>query len=201
MDRLRRYLIIPAMIAVVSGCATMPPGPSVQVMPAPGKSFEAFQMDDAACRQWAENQAGWNANDTVNQNVAGGAAIGTALGAGLGAVIGSASGNVGAGAAIGAAGGLALGAAGAAEPARAAGYEVQRRYDIAYQQCMYSKGNQIPGVVHKPRRARYVPPPPPPDYAPEPSVSSRSNGYPPPPPPDYTPEPTRSNGYPPPPPY
>ena len=26
-------------------------------------------------------------------------------------------------------------------------YQLQRRYDIAYQQCMYAKGNQIPGVV------------------------------------------------------
>ena len=136
----------------------MPPGPSVSVMPAPGKPFEIFQMDDPACRQWAENLSGWNANETVNQNLASGAAIGTVLGAGLGAVIGSASGNVGAGAAIGAAGGLALGTAG--EPARAAGYEVQRCYDIAYQQCMYSKGNQLTGVVRKSRRVYYLPPPP-----------------------------------------
>ena len=144
MNWIRRFLIIPAVIAV-SGCATIPPGPSVMVLPPSGKSFDAFQMDDSVCRQWAENQVGWRANDTVNQNLAGGAAIGTLLGAGLGAVIGSASGNVGAGAAIGAAGGMAAGAAGASEPARAAGYEVQRRYDIAYQQCMVSKGNQVPG--------------------------------------------------------
>jgi hypothetical protein len=184
VNRIRKYLIILAGIAA-SGCATMPPGPSVQVMPAPGKPFEVFQMDDAVCRQWAENQAGWNANETVNQNVASGAAIGTVLGAGLGAVIGSASGNVGAGAAIGAASGLALGTAGAAEPARAAGYEVQRRYDIAYQQCMYSKGNQIPGATHQSRSVHYAPPPPPPDYYPEPPASPRTYGYPPPPPPPY----------------
>jgi hypothetical protein len=181
MNWVRKSMIILAVITV-SGCATMPPGPSVTVMPAPGKPFEEFQMDDAACRQWAENQSGWNANETVNQNLASGAAIGTVVGTGLGAVIGSASGNVGAGAAIGAASGLALGTAGASEPARAAGYEVQRRYDIAYQQCMYSKGNQVPGVVHRSRR-EYLPPPPPPDYAPGPPDSYPSNGYPPPPPP------------------
>jgi hypothetical protein len=28
-----------------------------------------------------------------------------------------------------------------------AGWEVQRRYDNAYQQCMYAKGNQIPAVT------------------------------------------------------
>jgi hypothetical protein len=181
MNWIRKFMIILAA-TTASGCATMPPGPSVTVMPAPGKSFEAFQMDDSVCRQWAETQSGWNANDTVNQNLASGAAIGTVVGTGLGAAIGSASGNVGAGAAIGAASGLALGTAGASEPARAAGYEVQRRYDIAYQQCMYSKGNQIQGSTHQSRRVRYVPPPPPPDYYPEPPVSSQPYDYPPPPP-------------------
>jgi len=183
MNWIRKFLIILAVIAV-SGCATMPPGPSVTVMPAPGKPFEVFQMEDVECRQWAEAQSGWNANDTVNENLASGAAIGTLVGAGLGAAIGSASGNVGAGAAIGAAGGMAVGAAGASGPAHAAGYEVQRRYDIAYQQCMYSKGNQIPGVVRETRRV-YKAPPPPPDYAPGPPPAAPYYGYPPPPPPPY----------------
>lgn len=167
MNWISNSLIILAVI-MVSGCATMPPGPSVTVMPPPGKPFEVFQMDDSACRQWAETQSRWRANETVNENLASGAAIGTLLGAGLGAAIGSASGHVGAGAAIGAAGGMAVGAAGASEPARAAGYEVQRRYDIAYQQCMYSKGNQVPGVVRVSRRVYYLPP----------RASSPSYGYP-----------------------
>jgi hypothetical protein len=38
---------------------------------------------------------------------------------------------------------------------------VQWRYDIAYQQCMYAKGNQIPAVVRAPQ-SRYTAPPPPP---------------------------------------
>jgi hypothetical protein len=160
MNWIRRLWLVLTLIAV-SGCATIPPGPSVMVLPPPGKSFDEFRMDDASCREWAENQAGWRANDTVNQNIAGGAAIGTLLGAGLGAVIGSASGHVGAGAAIGAAGGMAFGAAGASEPAHAAGYEVQRRYDIAYQQCMNAKGNPVPGFVRETRRVYYLHPPPP----------------------------------------
>ena len=181
MNWLQKILVIPAVIAL-GGCATIPPGPSVMVMPPPGKPFEIFQMEDSVCRQWAERQAGWDANETVNENVASGAAIGTLVGAGLGAAIGSASGNVGAGAAIGAAGGMAVGAAGASEPAWRAGHEVQRRYDIAYQQCMYSKGNQIPGTVRKTRRVRHLPPPPPPDYVPVPPDSPQSYEYPPPPP-------------------
>jgi hypothetical protein len=42
------------------------------------------------------------------------------------------------------------------------GWEVQRRYDNAYQQCMYAKGNQIPAMEPMPARNGYVPPPPPP---------------------------------------
>lgn len=163
MNFINKFIIFSAAV-VLAGCATMPPGPSVAVMPGPDKTFEEFQVDDAACRQWAERQSGWNANDTVNENLASGAAIGTVVGTGLGALIGSASGHVGAGAAIGAASGMALGAAAGSEPASSAGYEVQRRYDIAYEQCMYSKGNQLPGVVRESTRVYSYPPPPPPPY-------------------------------------
>jgi hypothetical protein len=39
-------------------------------------------------------------------------------------------------------------------------WSVQRRYDNAYMQCMYAKGNQVPGVT-RPSRMAYPPPPPP----------------------------------------
>jgi hypothetical protein len=68
----------------------------------------------------------------------------------------------------------------------------QWRYDMVYLQCMYAKGNQIPGAA--PRRARYAPPPPPPPPAAAPpapaappasqSVPPPPAGTPPPPPPD-----------------
>ena len=155
------------LLACVSlfGCATMPPGPSVLVMPGNGKSFDAFQADDGVCRQWSQNQAGWNANQTVNENLAGGAIAGGALGAAAGALIGAASGAAGPGAAIGAGAGLLGGAFLGATQAPGAGYEVQRRYDNAYLQCMFAKGNQIPGRVQTAsRRATPPPPPPPPGY-------------------------------------
>jgi hypothetical protein len=174
---------------LVGGCATIPPGPSVLVMPGNGKSFEGFQTDDHVCRDWAQNQSGWNANETVNQNLAGGAIAGGALGAAAGALIGAASGNVGPGAAIGAGAGLLAGSAMAYNPAYGSGWEVQRRYDNAYQQCMYAKGNQIPAVEQGHfRRSRYVPPPPPPrHYSYRPPLPSPApylqpgNYYPPPP--------------------
>ena len=40
----------------------------------------------------------------------------------------------------------------------AAGGMLQRRYDIAYVQCMYAKGNMMPGMVT--RGASVAPPPP-----------------------------------------
>ena len=180
---LKRVLILLCGV-VLGGCATMPAGPSVMVLPEPGKSFEEFQSDDAVCRQWAMQQIQVPPNEIVNKNLASGAAIGTAMGAGLGAAIGAASGEPATGAAIGAGSGLIAGTAAASGPAHAAGAEAQRRYDTAYQQCMYAKGNQIPGfAVTRPKQAHWIPPPPPPGYTPAPSASSRTRHIPPVPPP------------------
>jgi len=159
-----RLNIFSSLVAllVLAGCATIPKSPSVMVMPGPSKSFEQFQADDAACRQWASQQIGISPQGAAAQSTAKGAVAGTVIGGGLGAAIGSASGAAGTGAAIGAASGLLLGLAAGAGAGQVSGYEAQRRYDIAYQQCMYAKGNSIPGVVTRTRR--YPPPPPPPGY-------------------------------------
>ena len=179
----KRILVQLVAVVALTGCATIPTGPSVMVLPSPGKPFEQFQADDFACRQWAIQQAGGEPAATANQSMAGAAIAGTAIGAGLGAAIGAASGNPGVGAAIGAASGLLGGTAVGANAGYASGWEVQRRYDIAYQQCMYAKGNQIPGVVHPPSR-RYNAPPPPPGYGPPASpIPPPPSGSPPPGPP------------------
>jgi OmpA family protein len=168
---IRKDFAILAML-VLSGCATVPTGPSVLVMPAQGKSIEHFQVEDMACRQWAGQQIGISAQDTANKNTIAGAAVGTAIGAGAGALIGSASGHGGAGAAIGAGTGLLVGTAAGAGAGQEYGSDAQRRYDYAYVQCMYSKGNQIPGQVHR-YRIRSINPSTdkrysvPPDYEPE----------------------------------
>lgn len=162
-----------ATLLVVAGCAQPPPGPTVGVMPPPNKPFDAFQQDQAMCRQFADLQTAGQAEAANNQAV-GGAILGTVLGAGLGAAIGG-----GRGAAIGAASGAALGTGVGASNSQAQQYSIQQRYDMAYSQCMYSRGNQVPGYAPSP------PPPPPPGYAPPPA------------PPDYPPPPP---GYPPPPP-
>ncbi|HJV64568.1 MAG TPA: glycine zipper family protein [Geomonas sp.] len=160
-DRMHK---LPALLTLLAlaGCATLPSGPSVLVLPAPGKPFEVFQTEDLLCRRWAESQFGMNPQEAANQGAAGSAALGTVLGAGAGALIGAGAGNAGAGAAIGAGSGLLLGTASGAGNSQVYGYEAQRRYDNSYIQCMYAKGNQIPGRAapntYRPRRS--VPPPP-----------------------------------------
>ena len=181
MKWLRNLVVILAVVAL-GGCAMMPTGPSVLVLPAQGKPFDVFQSEDFECRNWAALQSGQPA-DAVNENLAGGAAIGTLLGAGLGAAIGAASGDAGTGAAIGAVSGLIGGTAVASGPAYGAGWEVQRRYDNAYLQCMYAKGNLIPGAARAaPRNSRVPPPPPPPPgYSSQPPPASPPSAPPPPP--------------------
>src|SRR6185295_171973 len=77
------------------------------------------------------------------------AAIGTAVGALAGAAFGGHN-----GAASGAGAGLIFGSIAGAGAGQGSAYETQRRYDIGYQQCMFSKGHQVPvyGRVDGPRR-------------------------------------------------
>jgi hypothetical protein len=167
------FLLLLALVAL-SACATIPTGPSVMVWPGPGKPFEVFQSDDAGCRQWASQQVGGQV-ESANQTLASGAAVGTILGAGLGAAIGAGSGNAGAAVGFGAASGAIMGTTVASGPYYGAQGEIQRRYDHAYLQCMYMRGNQVPGA----RTYRRAVPSPSSAYPPPPAGT-----YPPPPPPE-----------------
>jgi hypothetical protein len=151
--KLTAAILTPALL--LSACATEPVGPTVPVMPAPGKSFDAFQGDQALCKQFASEQVQGGAQQSNNRQV-GTAIIGTLLGAGLGAALGG-----GQGAAIGAGAGALGGTAVGAGPSQNAQYSMQQRYDLSYAQCMYSRGNQVPN--YQPAVAA---PPPPPGYAP-----------------------------------
>ena len=147
---------------LLSACATVPPsGPSVMVLPGAGKSFEQFRMDDYQCRQFASSQLGGaTAEQASTQSGLKSAAIGAGVGAAAGALLGGQR-----GAGEGAAAGLIVGSAAGAGTAQASSYTLQQRYDIAYQQCMYAKGNQVPVEGRfAPRRSEYAPPPPPPGY-------------------------------------
>jgi uncharacterized protein YcfJ len=130
-----------AALSALGGCVTRPMGPTVAVMPGNGKPFDAFQQDQAVCKQYADQQVAGSENAANNQQV------GTAL---LGTVLGAAIGG-GRGAGIGAASGAVVGTGIGAGNAQQAQYSLQQRYDISYMQCMSAKGNQVPG---------YGPPPP-----------------------------------------
>src|SRR5258708_938830 len=108
------------------------------------RGIEQSQTGDAVGRQWSAQQTATTTERTSSQSTISGAAIGTAVGAAAGAAIGAAAGSPATGAAIGAGGGFLGGAAIGASRADAAGTSVQHRYNIAYMQCMYAKGNQIP---------------------------------------------------------
>ena len=220
MGLIKRYGFMCVLLLTVTGCATMPQGPSVTVLPTQGKPFTQFQEEDASCRKWAEQSIGISPAEVQNESAVSGAAIGSLLGAGVGALIGSAGGHAGTGAAIGAGTGLLMGTSVGSNSGRVHGQEAQRRYDIAYSQCMASSGNQVitqpasrPAGYHYPRRRVIVVPtepppvyyaPPPPVYAPYPPAASLPV-YPPsgnenaPLPPTYSPPvPPASTYYPPP---
>lgn len=169
---MRRLLICLLIVMTVSlvGCATMPTGPSVMALPGEGKSFDEFRADDAVCRQFAYEQIGGvTAQEAAQRSATTSAVVGTALGAAAGAAIGSVSGHMGTGAAIGGGAGLLYGSAVGSSYAQGSYYRTQRHYDHAYMQCMYAKGNQIPGYRRTTRtapRGRSYYPPPPADYPP-----------------------------------
>jgi Glycine-zipper domain len=162
----KHALLLPLAVAVVlGGCVTVPTGPTVMVLPGPQKTFDQFQRDGMVCQQFAQQKVAPAGEAAVN-NAAASAAVGTALGAAAGAIIGSATGQAGAGAAIGAGTGLLFGSASGGNVAYASSYQIQRSYDVAYMQCMFAHGNQLPGQVV----ARRPPPPtlnyPPPNFPP-----------------------------------
>ena len=155
MTSLKAAIVACAALLAVSACQPAPMGPTVAVMPGPNKPMEVFQGDDGVCRNYAYNSIGGpNAQQDLNNQQLGSAAVGTLLGAGLGAAVGG-----GRGAAIGAGAGAVAGTAYGANQAAYSSMSMQQRYNIAYSQCMYTRGNQVPGFSPPPNYP-YPPPPP-----------------------------------------
>jgi YMGG-like Gly-zipper len=174
--KLRAIALVTAAASILAGCVTPPMGPTIPVMPGPNKPFASFQEDDATCQGFASQRVAGGA-DAANNKAIGEAVLGTALGAGLGAALGG-----GRGAAIGAGSGAIVGTAVGSDTSAGAQYGLQRQYNIAYAQCMSSKGDK---VQWGPRRAYYGPPPG--AYPPPPGA------YPYPPPPGAYPPPAPGN--------
>jgi hypothetical protein len=132
-------------------------------LPGTGKNFDQFRLDDGDCRQYSYAQIGGNTPErAAADSGAKTAAIGTLIGAAAGAAI-----NGGQGAAVGAGVGLAGGAIAGTGAADQSGRTLQGRYDIAYTQCMYSKGHKVPVSGRFMSSGDRAPaagnPPPPPD--------------------------------------
>lgn len=183
---MRSQRLVPLVIGLLlTSCASVPTGPNVMVLPGSGKDFSGFQVDDAMCRQWGLQQIGATPNQAANQSTVTGAAVGTVLGAAAGAAIGAAAGNPAMGAAAGAGVGLLGGTAVGAGQGAGAGWTLQQRYDMAYMQCMYAKGNQIPvpGGFQEVQTGRSALP----RVNVPPSVPPPPRGSPPPPPPGASP--------------
>ncbi|WP_042269912.1 glycine zipper domain-containing protein [Paraburkholderia heleia] len=172
MKMLRFTFPVIGAVALAS-CAVVPPSyPTVMALPASGKSIQAFQADDVACRAYAAQVVDpvVAAHPAADSGI-GAPALGAAGGAAAGALIGAGAGNAGAGAAIGAGAGLLLGSAAGLRQHRNSEAALQRQYDNAYSQCMITKGDSIdappvprppvvmtaPAVIYAPAPYYYVP--------------------------------------------
>lgn len=140
---MKRLILSAALISSLVACVSAPTGPTIAVMPREGKPFEVFQQEDQQCRDFAANAIKDSSNAALKEGATS-AAVAAALGAAAGAVIGGGSHtNVGTGAGIGLLGGAAIGAMNASGKEN----QAQTQYNIAYQQCMYAKGNQVPSYA------------------------------------------------------
>jgi len=127
-------------------------GPTALVMPAQGKPFDVFAQEQAMCKQFADGEVDGGASMS-NLKQFGTAAVTTALGAGLGAAVRNRRGAQ-IGGAMGAIAGGSMAALGSAHDQNS----LQGRYDLAYTQCMYARGNQIAGIARAAPRIAYGPP-------------------------------------------
>lgn len=134
-----------AASVLVAACAPMPVAPTVAVMPGANKPFEVFVQDDQLCRGWAAHSVGQPGNDAAAQQLVGSTVAGAVIGALIGAAVGDHR-----SAGVGAAMGTLVGSTSGASQSAAIGWNAQRSYDIAYQQCMYSKGNVLPQYRYGP---------------------------------------------------
>jgi hypothetical protein len=160
---LQSRLAAVAGAVALTGCAVAPTAPTVMVLPGTQKTPSQYQLDNARCQQQAQAVVAPQV-DAANNQAAASAIIGTAIGAAVGALFGSGYYYNSSAAAWGAGTGLLMGSSVGAGQSQASSYSLQQRYDIAFMQCMYQLGNQVPGQVTARRpapAARAVPTVPP----------------------------------------
>lgn len=147
-SRSRRLAFVPVAASLVLGaCTVMPTGPSVMALPGSRMTLEQFQADTFDCQRYAQTvvaSAGGAVAANADNATAATAAAGAVTGAAMGALIGSATGQAGQGAAIGAGTGLLFGGMSGSYYGSMSSYQLQRGYDGAYLDCMYSRGHRVP---------------------------------------------------------
>jgi len=142
---MKKIIASVVILAMLVGCASAPTGPTVMVMPRAGQDFKQFKADNEECKQYASDEA----EKTSNASFKNGAAT-TGVLMGIGALaglllMGGRSVNVGTGAGAGLiAGGLA-GSLGQNKKED----QAQAQYNMAFQQCMFAKGNAVTGATVK----------------------------------------------------
>ncbi|MFT9257223.1 MAG: glycine zipper family protein [Acetobacter sp.] len=134
------FAVVPFLL--LSACAETPRGPTVQVLPTPGKDYGTFLQEQNFCRSQAE-QAVRGQAEHQNKKALIGRLAATALGAGLGAAVGG-----GTGAGIGAAAGALGGGVGGGVYSQGRQGGIQGQYNNAYVQCMATYHNVIPAAPY-----------------------------------------------------
>ncbi len=153
-------LLCGVLAPLVAG-AGVPQGPSVVIAPESGKPPDLFAAEQDYCR--SEASASVEPAESEG-SVMRSAVVGTLLGAVAGSAL---SGRHHDNTAIGAVAGLVMGAAAGSNEQSVEEANAQRRFDAAYTQCMFAKGNGTPRVVYRQVQPVYVPAPGgvPPDYS------------------------------------
>jgi hypothetical protein len=157
MKRVQKVAFGLPVLMLLAGCVSVPDGPMVAAYPGEGKSLEAFDKDDHACQDYAYDKVAGQVN-RANDRQARNGILGAIIGTGLGAAVGNTKGAI-----VGGTAGALVGSS-TAQPGFQQ-YSAQRRYDIAYSECMESKGDRVGEPRHHYRdrdQDEDGPPPPPP---------------------------------------
>lgn len=137
-------------VIATAGCTTYPSqGMTRPALRGDNQSPEEFRADDAACRQYASAQTGFNPGEQAREDQVVSTVAGTVLGTVAGVIGGAAFGVPGTGAGIGAAAGLSSGATGG-YGAGATTYQVGvQTWQANYEACMHNEGHRIaaPGGI------------------------------------------------------
>lgn len=188
MNKPRLPTILSLGVALaLAGCAVAPTGPTVMVLPGTQKNQSQFQADYGACQQQAQALLAGDAQ-AANDQAAANVVVGTMIGAAAGALLGQGSYHSNSAVAWGAGTGMLMGSAAAGGSSQASSYSLQQRFNAVFLQCMYLRGNQVPGAANYRRQAPVAPMPPPPANYPPPNY----------PPPNYPPPNYPAPNYPPP---